>query len=198
MISNLIILFNYRYVISALISDWIGENTWIEHCIDIRVVDCCFFIVLFITSSFLYSLLIKWLIIVEVLIGCKWESTTNCISGIGHWIIFYVCVSKIIINSNTWFILCFTNKALSHGILHSLSFIKISSLFIRMNNRSSLKLRFLILRIVLNCSVFFVKVTKVFVIFWVLVIVIWIESFVSMNRNSMKSCGHIVWLSKQS
>mgnify|MGYP002806552807 CR=1 FL=1 len=174
------------------------KNTWIEHCIDISVIHRCFFIVLFITSSFLNSLLVKWFIIVEILVCCKWESTTKSVSSIGHRIVFYICLSQIITDSNAWLIWCFANKGLSHSILKFFSFIKISSLFIWTYNWSSLKLRFLILRIVLNCSIFFVKVSEVFVIFRVLVIVTWIESFISMNRNSMKSCSHFIRFSQES
>jgi hypothetical protein len=96
-------------------------------------------------------------------------------------------VSQIIIDSNAWLI--FPNKAFSHRVLKFFRFVKVSSLFIWVDNWFSLKLRFLVLRVVLNCSVFFVKVSQVFVVLWVLVIVIRVESFICINRNSMKPCS---------
>jgi len=149
---------------------------------------------------------------VEVLVCSKWESTTNRIPGVGQWIIFYVSVSEIIVDSDAWLIsmictfsgelismICsFSGETFSHRVLKSFGFIKISSIIIRVDHGSSLKLRFLILRIVLNRSVLFMKVTKVFIIFRILVIMTRIKSFVCMNRNSIKSCSKIIWFSKES
>lgn len=131
----------------------------------------------------------------EVLIRGQWEPTANCVSSVAHWIIFYVSVPQIIIDSNTWLISCFSSETLSHGVLKSFGAIEVSSIDVGMNNWFSLELRFLILRIVLNRSIFFMKITKVFIVFRVLVIVTWIKTFVCMNWNRMKSSSEFIWVS---
>ena len=136
------------------------------------------------TDSFLNPLLDEWWFVVEILVSGDRETTTDYFICVAHWIMFNVLMPQVIYQSFliVWFQTCFP------GIISlSFFFIQICSFFLINYLRFCWKLRFLVLWIVLNCPVFFVKKTEVFVVFGILMPMERIQLFVGVNWDFIYS-----------
>lgn len=144
----------------------------------------------------------------EILICCFWEASCHSEIGVCHWISFGISIHLIFRSSypsNFSYLTNWLVSTLTHFIgaiksmwccKPSVFFIIISFLFVSNYHWLCWKLRFLVLRVVFDRAVFSMQVSKVFVVFRVLVVMEWIKTLVCLNWHMVQPCWLFLLLSE--